>query len=102
MKGRECMSASELKALNDLLEKECGWLVELAVSPVGGEEFFRVYEAFPDHTPADADGPNPEPSRGAFVGVMPMCTTPGAFLSSGSLCQYYYQKGLSARDNALT
>lgn len=102
MKGGECMNASELKALNDLLEKECGWLVEIGVSPVGGEEFFRVYEAFIDHTLADADGLNPEPCRGTFVGVMPICTTLGAFLSSGSLCQYYYQKGLSARGDAQT
>lgn len=94
------MNTSEIKVLNDLLEKECGWLVEVGVSTADGEEFFRVYEAFLAHTPSDANRPNPEPSRGAFVGVMPICTTLGALISSGALCQYYYQKGLNARGDA--
>jgi hypothetical protein len=98
----ERMNTSELIALNDLLHKECGWLVEVGVSPVDGEEFFRVYEAFLNHTPADADRPNPEPTRGMFVGVMPICTTLGAFIGSGALCQYYYQKGLNARCDVQT
>jgi hypothetical protein len=86
------MNAVELKALNELLEKECGWRVELGVLPAGGEEFFRVYEAQPDESQ-----PKSERSSGNFVGVMPMCTTYAAFVSSGALCQYYYLKGESRR-----
>ena len=48
------MNRSELKALNDLLEEECGWLVEVGVSPASGEKFFRVYETRPD-TNANAE-----------------------------------------------
>lgn len=105
------MNKSELKALNRLLKEECGWLVEIGVSPASGDEFFRVYEARPDtdtdtdtHTGAERTQANAtrlrsEPTRGAFVGVMPICTTLAALVSSGALCQYYYQKGLSARHN---
>ncbi|GID03071.1 hypothetical protein [Pseudomonas sp. 008] len=89
------MNTVELKALNELLENECGWRVEIGVSPAGGEEFFRIYEGLPDEAK-----PNPERSPGTFVGVMPICTTFGAFVSSGALCQYYYQKGLNAHDDA--
>ncbi|MGE8462377.1 MAG: hypothetical protein ACN6P0_15070 [Pseudomonas capeferrum] len=100
------MNKSELKALNDLLKEECGWLVEVGISPASGEKFFRFYEARPDHdhesdsqakrTRASTTTPHQEPSPGAFVGVMPICTTLGALVSSGALCQYYYQKGLKA------
>ena len=103
------MNKSELKALNELLEEECGWLVEIGVSPASGEEFFRVYEARSDtdtdtgagaeRTQASATRLRSEPTRGAFVGVMPICTTLAALVSSGALCQYYYQKGLNARHN---
>ncbi|XYQ96389.1 hypothetical protein ACTABX_07075 [Pseudomonas syringae] len=101
------MNRSELKALNDLLEEECGWLVEVGVSPASGEKFFRVYETRPDtnanananaeRTQASANRLHSESTRSAFVGVMPICTTLGALVSSGALCQYYYQKGLNAR-----
>ncbi|MGP5445902.1 hypothetical protein, partial [Pseudomonas helleri] len=103
------MNKSELKALNSLLKEECGWLVEIGVSPASGDEFFRVYEARPDtdtdtdtdaeRTQANATRLRSEPTRGAFVGVMPICTTLAALVSSGALCQYYYQKGLNARHN---
>ena len=92
------MNAVELKALNELLENECGWRVEIGVSPVSGEEFFRVYEGEPDDAWSDEAQPSPERSPGTFVGVMPICTTFGAFVSSGALCQYYYQRGLSAHN----
>lgn len=105
------MNESELKALNGLLKEECGWLVEIGVSPASEEEFFRVYEALPntntntntdngaERTQASRTGRRSEPTRGAFVGVMPICTTLAALVSSGALCQYYYQKGLNARRN---
>lgn len=102
---RKNINESELKALNGLLKEECGWLVEIGVSPASGEEFFRVYEALPDtdtgaeRTQASRTGRRSEPTRGAFVGVMPIVTTLAALVSSGALCQYYYQKGLNARRN---
>lgn len=101
------MNKSELKALNELLKEECGWLVEVGVSPASGEEFFRIYEARPDtdtdtgaeRTQASATRLYSEPTRGVFVGVMPICTTLAALVSSGALCQYYYLKGLNACRN---
>ena len=97
------MNKSELKALNELLKEECGWLVEVGVSPASGEEFFLVFEARPDtdteRTQGSATRLDSKPTKGAFVGVMPICTTLGALVSSGSLCQYYYQKGLDACRN---
>lgn len=77
------MNTVELKALNDLLGAECGWRVETGGN-AGGEEFFRVFMIRPNDDSDDTDG---------FVGVMPICTTFGAFVSAGALCQYYYQKG---------
>lgn len=108
---KKIMNKAELKPLNELLKEECGWLVEVGVSPGSGEEFFCVYEACPDtdtdtdininaeRPQASATRLHSEPTRGAFVGVMPICTTLAALVSSGALCQYYYQKGLSARRN---
>ena len=89
------MNAVELRELNDVLENECGWRVEIGVSPVSGEEFFCVYEALPDERRACGAQVDAERLKLSFVGVMPICSTLGAFVSSAALCQYYYQKGRS-------
>lgn len=82
------MNVVELKALNDLLGSECGWRVEIG-EYAGGDDFFRVFLARPDDGLSDTDG---------FVGVMPICTTFGAFVGAGALCQYYYQRGQMERE----
>lgn len=82
------MNAAELIELNELLENECGWRVEIG-QYAGGGEFFRVFTTRPDDALINMD---------TFVGVMPICTSFGAFVSSGALCQHYYQKGLGASD----
>ncbi|MGU9838268.1 hypothetical protein ACU683_14190 [Pseudomonas salmasensis] len=84
----EGMNAAELTALNELLDSECGWRVEIGRYADGGE-FFRVFSTVLNEARADID---------TFVGVMPICTTGGAFVSTGALCQHYYLKGLSVRD----
>ena len=82
------MNAAELTELNELLQSECGWRVEIGLNASGGE-FFRVFATGRCDACADID---------TFVGVMPICTTFGAFVSSGALCQHYYHKGQSAGD----
>jgi hypothetical protein len=89
------MNAVELRELNDVLEEECGWQVQLGVSPATGEEFYCVYEFRNAESPGTEL--NSERVLTSFVGVMPICTTLGAFVSTASLCQHYYQKALSER-----
>jgi hypothetical protein len=88
MEEGQGMNAAELTALNELLDIECGWRVEIGQNACGGE-FFRVFSTVPNEDRADIN---------TFVGVMPTCTTVGAFVSTGALCQHYYLKGLNVRD----
>lgn len=77
------MDRVQLRALNLALKKECGWRVEVGVSTHDGLEFLRLFEHRPLSKKADD----------TFIGVMPICTTLSALVSSAGLCDFYYQKG---------
>lgn len=79
------MKKSDLKFMNSVLRKQCGWYLEIGVVPDCGDEFFRVYER-----PSSKQVPN------NFVGVMPICSTLGAIVSAAALCKYYRDAGMEA------
>jgi len=81
----------QLRALKLTLKKECGWRVEIGVSPHDGHEFLRLYE----HSPLS------KKEHDTFIGIMPICTTLSALVSSAGLCNFYYQKGMGAEKTTL-
>lgn len=79
------MTEEQLQEINSYLRDQCGWELEVGVSPHDASEFFRVYRLQKDGI---------DKSDKVFMAAMPIGTPIGVFACCASLCKHYYQLGL--------
>lgn len=79
------MTEQQLQEINCYLREQCGWELEVGISPHDTSEFFRVYRL-----QKNGFGKYEK----VFMAAMPIGTPVGVLACSASLCKHYYQLGL--------